>query len=51
MGIDFSLTELFADLHTLRIVEIGASPVDGEPPYQQLVRRGAARVVGFASAR
>jgi FkbM family methyltransferase len=41
------LAELFDDLPPLRIVEVGASAVDGEPAYQRLVNRGAATVIGF----
>lgn len=29
------------------VVDIGANPIDGQPPYMPLVRSGHARVVGF----
>ncbi|MBC8423373.1 hypothetical protein H8E07_04560, partial [bacterium] len=32
---------------TLRIVDIGASPIDGVPPYQPLVDLGDVELVGF----
>ena len=44
---NFSLTELFNDLPPIQIVDIGASPIDGQPPYQRLIDVGKAHVVGF----
>jgi len=42
-----SLRELFDDLPMVHIVDVGASPIDGQPPYQRLVETGAARLIGF----
>ncbi len=44
---NFSLTELFNDLPPIQIVDVGASPIDGPPPYQRLIDLGKAHVVGF----
>lgn len=41
------LGELFDDIPTIHIVDVGASPIDGQPPYQRLVALGKAKVVGF----
>ena len=43
----FSLTELFTDLPRIRLVDVGASPIDGDPPYAPLFATGAADLVGF----
>ncbi|HEY9616364.1 MAG TPA: FkbM family methyltransferase [Microcoleaceae cyanobacterium] len=43
----FSLSDLFTDIPTIDVVDIGASPIDGEPPYQALIPLGKARVVSF----
>lgn len=43
----FSLYELFEDAPSINVVDVGASPIDGEPPYQRLVDRGKALVIGF----
>jgi FkbM family methyltransferase len=31
----------------LKIVDVGANPIDGDPPYADLLRSGCAEVVGF----
>lgn len=31
----------------VKIIDIGASPIDGDPPYARMMRRGDAEVVGF----
>ncbi|MEA2708508.1 MAG: hypothetical protein QOF78_1109 [Phycisphaerales bacterium] len=31
----------------VEVVDIGANPIDGHPPYQRLLHAGGARVVGF----
>jgi FkbM family methyltransferase len=43
----FSLTQLFPELPDVRVVDIGASPIDGEPPYQALLRADKIDLVGF----
>lgn len=43
----FPLHELFDDLPAIDVVDVGASPIDGSPPYQPLVEQGKARVIGF----
>ena len=43
----FSLHSIFPDLPDLKIVDIGASPIDGDPPYQSLFADGHADLVGF----
>jgi FkbM family methyltransferase len=45
---------LFALLSPARltaVVDIGANPIDGDPPYKPLLARGACRVIGFDSRR
>jgi FkbM family methyltransferase len=32
---------------TVDVVDVGANPVDGDPPYKRLLTQGRARVVGF----
>jgi FkbM family methyltransferase len=44
----FSLRSLFADIPKIVVVDVGASDIDGPPPYQRLLDDGSAnRVVGF----
>lgn len=43
----FSLSELFADIPTIDVVDVGASPIDGDPPYHPLMSIEKARVVCF----
>jgi len=43
----FSLTQLFPELPDVKVVDIGASPIDGDPPYQPLLRAGKVDLVGF----
>lgn len=31
----------------VKVVDIGANPIDGDPPYGEMLRRGEASVVGF----
>lgn len=38
---------LFPGLDPIHVVDIGANPIDGKPPYAELLQAGAARVVGF----
>ncbi len=44
---DLSLTEVFDDLPKISVVDIGASALDGQPPWQRLLDVGKANVVGF----
>jgi len=43
----FSLAALFPDLPHLKVVDIGASPIDGAPPYQPLFDAERVELVGF----
>ncbi|MGN6134245.1 MAG: FkbM family methyltransferase [Aureliella sp.] len=43
----FSFSELYSDLPVVRVVDVGASPIDGPPPYQPLIDIGKANVIGF----
>jgi FkbM family methyltransferase len=43
----WSLADLFDNMPMIDVVDIGASPVDGPPPYQSLLERGGVRLVGF----
>jgi len=42
-----SLREVFPDLPELKLVDVGASPIDGEPAYAALHASGYAELVGF----
>jgi FkbM family methyltransferase len=42
-----SLYRLFDDLPELKIIDVGASPIDGPPPYQPLLDAGRVRLLGF----
>ncbi len=35
----------------VKVVDVGANPIDGDPPYAALLRAGAAEVVGFEPNR
>ena len=39
--------KLVTPVPRLRVVDIGASPIDGEPPYAPLMQHGDVQVVGF----
>jgi hypothetical protein len=43
----FSLSDVFEDLPIVQVVDIGASPFDGEPIFDALRASGGAQVVGF----
>ena len=43
----FSLTQLFPELPDIKVVDIGASPIDGDPPYQALLRADKVDLIGF----
>ncbi len=47
----FSVARAFPDLPSLKVVDVGASPIDGDPPYKPLHDAGVAHVVGFEPAR
>ena len=42
-----SILAMLPDAPPVQVVDIGANPIDGEPPYQSLLAAGAARVIGF----
>ncbi len=44
----FAILEIQA---TVKVVDIGANPIDGDPPYAALLRAGHAEVVGFEPNR
>ena len=41
------LAALLRPEHLTRVVDIGANPIDGDPPYKPLLARRLCRVVGF----
>ena len=43
----FSLSSALQGLDPLKVVDVGASPIDGAPPYKSLHDAGVAHVVGF----
>jgi len=43
----FSLREIFDDIPVVRVVDVGASPIDGAPIYESLRKSDGADVVGF----
>lgn len=43
----FSIYDLFDDIPFIEVVDIGASPIDGDPPYNCLLPLKRARVIGF----
>ncbi|MBL8703291.1 MAG: FkbM family methyltransferase [Rhodospirillales bacterium] len=46
-----SIYSLLDSLPSVKIVDIGANPIDGDPPYALLLRAGHAEVVGFEPNR
>ena len=42
-----SLHDLIGQSRRIKVVDIGANPIDGSPPYAGLLRAGRADVVGF----
>ncbi len=48
---NFPLHELFDDIPRQRIVDVGASPIDGAPPYSALRESNRADLVGFEPDR
>lgn len=43
----FSMCDLFNDIPEIHIVDVGASPIDGNPVYQPIINRGGYRCSGF----
>ncbi len=43
----FPLSSIFSDLPELKLLDIGASPIDGDPPYKNVFDSGRADLVGF----
>ena len=41
------LQDLLSPEKLTTIVDIGANPIDGDPPYIQMLKRGLCQVVGF----
>jgi FkbM family methyltransferase len=41
------LRELLAPVRLTEVVDVGANPIDGDPPYLPLLRAGLCRVTGF----
>ena len=44
---DVLLNEVLTPERLTGIVDVGANPVDGEPPYQQMLTKGLCTVIGF----
>jgi hypothetical protein len=42
-----SLSEILDQEPVVDVVDVGANPIDGDPPYKGLLASGMARVVGF----
>lgn len=42
-----SLRDVFPDLPEVKLVDVGASPIDGAPPYSAIYESGRADLVGF----
>lgn len=47
----FSIFSLSDALPSVKVADIGANPIDGDPPYAPLLRAGRAEVVGFEPNR
>ncbi len=41
------LTEILAPARPTAIVDVGANPIDGDPPYKAMLAAGLCRVIGF----
>ena len=44
---DRHLAELLPTDRLTAVVDIGANPIDGEPPYREMLRKGLCNVTGF----
>jgi FkbM family methyltransferase len=42
-----ALSQLLAPARLTEVVDVGANPIDGEPPYLAMLRAGLCRVTGF----
>lgn len=42
-----SLTALLCPARLIEVVDIGANPIDGDPPYLPILQKGLCRVTGF----
>jgi FkbM family methyltransferase len=43
----FTLYDFFDDVPDLKVIDVGASPIDEQPPYQKLFDAGHIELVGF----
>jgi FkbM family methyltransferase len=43
----FTFNELFNDIPEIHIVDVGASPIEGQPVYQPILNQGGYRLTGF----
>jgi FkbM family methyltransferase len=41
------LTEILTPAHLTAVVDVGANPIDGDPPYKAMLADGLCQVVGF----
>lgn len=48
---DPTFRALVADAPRIKVIDIGANPIDADPPYAAMLRAGAAEVVGFEPNR
>jgi FkbM family methyltransferase len=46
-GTNDALTALLQPRRLTEVVDIGANPIDGDPPYQAMLQNGLCRVTGF----
>ena len=42
-----SLSELLMPQRLTEVVDVGANPIDGDPPYKAMLTAGLCRVIGF----
>jgi len=45
--VNASLNSILGTDIKIKVVDIGANPIDGQPPYQPLLQQGHAEVIGF----
>jgi hypothetical protein len=43
------LTEILAPAHPTAVVDMGANPIDGDPPYKAMLAAGLCEVTGMTS--
>lgn len=46
-GISKAFRDLLSPQRVTEVVDIGANPIDGKPPYSPMLRAGLCRVIGF----